>query len=654
MKRKIWTSSPLMIVMSCIIILFAILSYEHGMLLFTIEMTVGLLCLSFSLGVHFHFKHHVRHALLGAKKILGTQGEKELEELTIPVVVTGKKGDIVWHNKAFFENVAGGHSAVGESVLPYIYPRTLIQLMGIESSFVSYGNKEFTVYHSKAENSNILYFIDDTYFKSVNRKFREKRTVVSLLSFDNREELTRDATGGDESRIVGEVEYLLRKWAEEDMEGFVKKLSGGRYLLISDEAHIEKARENRFHILDEVRKVKGTNNLAATISIGIGREASSVMESEAWARQALDMALGRGGDQVAIKKGDTYEFFGGLSKGVEKRDKVRTRVIASTLLEQIRLSSRVLIMGHKNSDMDCIGAAVGLHGAITSIINKPINIVVDRERTLALPLIEMVETEGKEHRDIFISPFEARQHADEKTLLIVVDTHSYVFVEDSHLLDVCKKVVVIDHHRMMVTHIKNSVIFYHEPYASSASEMVSELIQYMEKSTIKDYVAHALLSGITLDTKNFILKTGVRTFEASAFLKRCGADTVLVKKLFANTPETNKEKSDLVGHAYIYRGCAISYTEDPSPNIRVAAAQAADELLGIQGVVASFVLFKMGEDVNISARSFGELNVQVILEAFGGGGHLTMAGAQLKDTTIETAIKELMFQIDVRLELTAN
>lgn len=653
MKRKIWTSSPLMIIMSLIMIIFAALSYNYGMFIFTIEMTVSILCLFISLGVYFHFKNHVRQTLSGAKKILGAGGERELEELTIPVAVTGKKGDIVWHNKAFLENVTGGHGAVGESILPYIYPRTLIQLMGSESSFVSYGKKEYTVYHSKVESSNILYFIDDTYFKTINREFKEKRTVVSIISFDNRDELIRDLTGGDESRIVGEVEYLLRKWTEEEMDGFVKKLSGGRYLMITDEAHIEQAHEHRFHILDEVRKVKGINNLSATISIGIGKEAGSVMESEAWARQALDMALGRGGDQVAIKKGDTYEFFGGLSKGVEKRDKVRTRVIASTLLEQIRLSGRVLIMGHKNSDMDCIGAAAGLYGAITSAINKPVNIVVNRERTLALPLIEMIENEGSDRDEIFISPYEARQYADEKTLLIVVDTHSYVFVEDPHLLDVCKKIVVIDHHRMMVTHIKNSVIFYHEPYASSASEMVSELIQYMEKCSIKDYIAHALLSGITLDTKNFILKTGVRTFEASAFLKRCGADTVLVKKLFANTPETNKEKSDLVGHADIYRGCAIAYSEDPGENIRVAAAQAADELLSIKGVVASFVLFRMGEDVNISARSFGELNVQVILEAFGGGGHLTMAGAQLKDTTIETAIKELMFQIDVRMEQTS-
>ncbi|MBE6731517.1 MAG: DHH family phosphoesterase, partial [Ruminococcaceae bacterium] len=534
-------------------------------------------------------------------------------------------------------------------VLPYIYPRTLIQLMGSESSYVSYGNKEFTVYHSKADNTNILYFIDDTYFKTVNRKFKEKRTVVSIISFDNREELTRDVNGGDESRIIGEVENYLRRWTEELLEGFIKKLSGGRYLVITDEAHIEKARERRFRILDEVRNIKGVNNLSPTLSIGIGREASSVMESEAWARQALDMALGRGGDQVAMKKGDTYEFFGGLSKGVEKRDKVRTRVIASTLLEQIRQNNKVLIMGHKNSDMDCVGAAVGLYSAITSSINKPVNIVIDKERTLALPLIQMVESQcGRD--DIFITPYEARQQANEKTLLIVVDTHSYVFVEDPHLLDICKKIVVIDHHRMMVTHIKNSVIFYHEPYASSASEMVSELIQYMEKCSIKEYAAHALFSGIALDTKNFILKTGVRTFEASAYLRRCGADTVLVKKLFANTPETNKEKSDLVGHADIYKGCAISYTEDGGPNVRVAAAQAADELLLIKGVVASFVLFKIGNDVNISARSFGELNVQVILEAFGGGGHLTMAGAQLKETTIETAIKELMFQIDMRLE----
>src|SRR5699024_9433792 len=344
----------------------------------------------------------------------------------------------------------------------------------------------------------------------------------------------------------------------------------------------------------------------------------------------------------------SYEFFGGLSKGVEKRDKVRTRVIAATLTDHVQASDQVFIMGHKNSDLDSVGSAVGMWAAIRKGLEKQAHIVINRNQTLAGPLVEMTEA-AYPGEEIFIPPLEAIQSATERSLLIVVDTHSVNFVESRDLLDRIPRVVVIDHHRMMVTHIKNALIFYHEPYASSASEMVTELAQYIKASSIGGADAQALLAGIMLDTKNFVLKTGVRTFEASAYLRRRGADTVEVKKLFSNSLDTYKERSQLVAGAEVYKNCAIACSNWEFPNVRIAAAQAADELLSIQNVRSSFVIFRAGNETNISARSLGDVNVQVLLEEFGGGGHLTMAGAQIKNSTTNDVRKALIRVLDSKL-----
>ena len=361
------------------------------------------------------------------------------------------------------------------------------------------------------------------------------------------------------------------------------------------------------------------------------------------------MALGRGGDQVAVRQADgTYEFFGGLSKGVEKRDKVRTRVIAATLSDHIKRSDRVFIMGHKNSDLDSVGAAVGMWAAATKGLQQKASIVIDRGRSVAGSLIGMFD-HIPEYENMFISPQEALEQCTPRSLLIVVDTHSTNFVESPEVLKATERVVVIDHHRMMVTHIQDSVIFYHEPYASSASEMVGELVQYINASALNRREATALLAGIMLDTKNFVLKTGVRTFEASAFLKRRGADTVEVKKLFANSLDTYKERSQLVAGAEVYKGCAIACSNWEFPNVRIAAAQAADELLSIQNVRASFVIFRSGNEIGISARSLGEVNVQILLEEFGGGGHLNMAGAQVKNSSTNDVRKALIRVLDQKL-----
>ncbi len=652
-RKRVWVVSPLFYLMGFAMLVMAVVTYRYNKITAAVEATAAGLSLLAVAASDLIYRRNISTAVKSAKRVLTAEDQHALEEFALPVAVVAPAGDIVWANEAFSASLCGGSEYLGENVLRYIYPKTFRQVIGEKGASVSHRGREYTVYGARAQKGYILYFVDDTYFKAIHREYREKKTAVCVAVFDNQEELIRDSSGGDDSRVTAEVEAVLRRWSVEDMGGFIRRLASGRYLIVTDDAHIEQAKQRRFRVLDDVRAIKSANNnMSATVSIGIGRGADTAAESERWARQALDMALGRGGDQVAVKQqGDAYEFFGGLSKGVEKRDKVRTRVIAATLSDHVKASDRVFVMGHKNSDLDSVGSAVGIWAAVRKGLEKPASIVVNRGQTLAAPLVDAVE-EAYPDETIFISPLEALQEATERSLLIVVDTHSVNFVESSELLDRVPRVVVIDHHRMMVSHIKNALIFYHEPYASSASELVTELVQYIRASAIDGVDAEALLAGITLDTKNFVLKTGVRTFEASAFLRRRGADTVSVKKMFSNTLDSYKQKAQMVSGAELYKGCAIATSNWDFEDLRVAAAQAADELLSIQGVKASFVLYRSGTDVNISARSLGDVNVQVILEEFGGGGHFTQAGAQIKNISMSDARRALVRTLDAKLEET--
>lgn len=630
-------------------VVMALVTYRYNKVAAAVELTAAGLSLLSLLASDILYRRNVSLAVKSAKKVLTAEERHAFDEFALPVAVVAPAGDIVWANEAFISTLCSGGEYLGQDVLRFIYPKTFRQVMGEKGAAVSYRGREYTVYGVRAKDGFILYFVDDTYFKAIHREYREKKTVVGIAVFDNQEELIRNSPGGEDSRITAEVEAVLRRWAVEDMGGFIRRLSSGRYLVLTDDSHVEAAKQRRFRVLDDVREVKSASGMSATVSIGLGRGADTAAESERWSRQALDMALGRGGDQVAVKQqGDTYEFFGGQSKGVEKRDKVRTRVIAATLSDHVKASDRVFIMGHKNSDLDSVGAAVGMWAAIRKGLEKPANIVIHRGQTLATPLVDRVDA-AYEDEHVFISPMEALQTATERSLLIVVDTHSVNFVESSELLERVPRIVVIDHHRMMISHIKNALIFYHEPYASSASEMVTELVQYIRGSAIDGVDAEALMAGIALDTKNFVLKTGVRTFEASAFLRRRGADTVTVKKLFSNTLDNYKQKAQLVSGAELYKGCAIATSNWDLDDMRIAAAQAADELLSIQGVRASFVLYRVGTDVSISARSLGDINVQLILEEFGGGGHFTMAGAQIKNISMSDARRALVRALDVKL-----
>ncbi|MBQ2668505.1 MAG: DHH family phosphoesterase [Clostridia bacterium] len=648
-KRRIWMTSPICYAMVVVLFVMTALSWKHNKVLFAVELTISILAAVSVLMTDLHYRLHIHTALRTARKVLSADEEHEFDQFALPIVVLGNLGDIIWSNQRFRDQFAENEESRGNNIAAYIYPKTLRQILSESGTAISFGEKEYTAYGLRAGSSCVVYFVDDTYYKQIHREFREKHTVVALISFDNREELARDSAGGEDSRLTAEVENVLRRWATDEMGGFLRRLTNGRYMLITDEQHIVQARQKRFSVLDQVRAIKDDSDLPATVSVGIGRGSPTAALSELHARQALDMALGRGGDQVAVRLQDgTYEFFGGLSKGVEKRDKVRTRVIAATLSDHIKSSDRVFIMGHANSDLDSVGSAVGMWAAVTKGLQCRASVVIDRNRSMASGLIHTFD-HLPEYADLFITPQEALDLCTPRSLLIVVDTHSTNFVESQDVLRAISRVVVIDHHRMMVTHIKNAIIFYHEPYASSASEMVGELVQYINSSALNKREATAMLAGIMLDTKNFVLKTGVRTFEASAYLKRRGADTVEVKKMFANSLDTYKERSQLVAGAEVYKNCAIACSNWEFPNIRIAAAQAADELLSIQNVRASFVLFRVGNEICISARSLGDVNVQILLEEFGGGGHLNMAGAQVKNSTTEEVRKALLRVLDQKL-----
>ncbi len=644
MKRKVWVSSPVFYILTGVMLITAGLSWFYNSFVFYVEMVLcalGIIAITLATS---SFKAHVKTAVGAAQKVLSGSEYRALQEFSMPVAVVGEAGDVIWVNSAFSESVGVDKEFHGENIYKFLYPKTLEEVYQGNGTDVKIGEKQFTVFAVATEYGGVLYFVDDTYYKEINRLYDESRPIVAIITFDNREELARNTSANEDARLASEVENVLRDWSQE-MGGFLKKNSGGRFLVMTDELHIREAVEKRFEILDKVREIKAGDHGNATISIGIGRGASSLTESDLWARQALDMALGRGGDQVAIKqKDDQYEFFGGLSKGVEKRDKVRTRVIAATLSDHIKASDNVLVMGHKFSDLDCIGASVGMWSAVSKGLKKPAYIVVNRAQSLASALVESIERANED--TVFVDPQTAMGMVTAKTMLIVVDTHSQDFVESNELIDAVERIVVIDHHRMMVKRISNALIFYHEPYASSASEMVTELVQYLGENTLSRLEAEALLSGIMLDTKNFVLKTGVRTFEAAAYLRRRGADTVEVKRLFSNSIDTYKAKYQLVSSAEIYNNCAIATADATIPDLRIAAAQAADELLSIQGVNASFVMFPAGDSISVSARSLGDVNVQILMEDLGGGGHLTMAGAQLKGITMQEARERLIKVLD--------
>ena len=644
MKKLVNLFRPIYWVLLAASAVIAVLTALVDQRIFLISAALWMIAFAYMLITLYFSRRQVENAVQELGRLVAKSQEDTLTEYPFPVMVLRGDREIAWYNQRCQDLVLGGRDWYGHLVQELLPDLPLDKACPPEGYNVKLSGRMFTAYVIRADSDDmyVLYFIDDDKLKFYANEYFQSRPAVLLMMVDNYEELFQNAKEKERGLVMGEIEGCIDTFIE-GHNGLVRKLYRETYMAIVEERHLQEIIKERFSILDSVRKVRGSDKMIQpTMSIGVGRGGKLLRETEQLAQQALDMALGRGGDQAAIKTQNGYEFYGGVSKTIEKRNKVRTRIVANALAEIVMASDKVLIMGHRMGDLDSLGASIGMLGAVEQL-GKPAFVAINKNTTLAGPLLQMVLEKG--YGDRMLMPAEALEMVTPHTLLVIVDTHIENLVESKELYEACRNVVVIDHHRKMVGHIANAVIFYHEPYASSASEMVTELAQYLGENTrIRAPEAAALLAGITLDTKNFTIRTGVRTFEAAAYLRRMGADTVQVRQLFSSSMSAYQQKSALVSTAEIHHGCAITGTDASDiPDIRIAAPQAADELLTISGVSASFVMYDKDGSVNISARSLGAINVQLIMEKLGGGGHQTMAAAQLAGKNLEEA-RELLVE----------
>ena len=495
------------------------------------------------------------------------------------------------------------------------------------------------------------YWLDVTESVRIGEEYTKSRPVFSIIMLDNYDEFSNGLTDKDKSSMLSMIDERISDWAG-GYGGYLSKYDRDRYIFIFEERYLQEYIDGRFSILDSVREVMSPRGVSATVSVGLGKDGKSLLESFQYASLGIEMALSRGGDQAVIKNRFNFEFFGGKTSQMEKRTKVKSRVMANSLAELLSDASRVFIMGHKHADLDTVGSAVGLCCAARKR-GRQANIVLDLNENSAKDLIQRMQT-MPEYDGVFISPESAILAADGKSLLVIVDTNRPEQVESEALLLSCNRIAVIDHHRRASTYIQNAALSFHEPYASSAAELVTELLQYIvEQSDILRFEAEALLAGIVLDTKNFTLCTGGRTFDAAAFLRRAGADTAEVKRLLQTDIKTAMQRYAIIQKAKVYKnGIAIAAPETAED--RIIAAQAADELLNISGIQASFVVFPEVDTINISARSIGDINVQVVTEKLGGGGNKATAGAQIPGKTLKEVVRELLDAIDQYLADNAN
>lgn len=489
----------------------------------------------------------------------------------------------------------------------------------------------------------VLYLTDLTELYQVRDEYIRSRPVTSLILVDNYDELTKNLSEGAISALHAKINDAITEWTSQ-YGGLLRRLEKNRFLLIFEKRDLKHMIDNKFSLLEQMHEIVSPNGIPVSLSMGVGVDAESYEEGYEFASVAIEMALSRGGDQAVIKDRMNFNFYGGRNKEADNRSKVRSRITANSLMELIGQSSRVFIMGHKNADLDAVGAAVGIC-CLCRKKGKDAYIVLDLEENAATRLIDQL-LEVPEYKGVFISGQEALIRADNRSLLVVVDTNRPDQVESRHLLEAITSVCVIDHHRRAADYITPVVVNLHETYASSASELVTELLEYaVEKKDVLPIEAKSLMAGIFLDTKNFNVRTGERTFEAAAYLRQLGADTVEVKKLLQNDFQDTMAKYQIIKSARLYRQ-EIAIAALNATTSRALAAQAADELLNISGISASFVLYPDEDRVMISARSIGEANVQMILEPLGGGGNTATAGAQLKNTTVKDALDDLVRSID--------
>ena len=566
-----------------------------------------------------------------------------------PLILIKEDGEIIWCNK-LFNTIQPNENALGNNILSIATGLNLEETLKNEDNHkrLNIDDKLYDVYATAIEKNDneyvyLLSFNDITKFID----YEKTQEGVMLIEVDNLSEVLGKTEEDNRPLLVAEVERTIISYAN-NLKAMIEKYDTNKYVLSVQDKYIENEINKKFKIIEEVSKIDLGNSIEVTLSIGIGCGGISPQENYNSAKFAKELALGRGGDQVVVKNDNDIKFFGGNTKEIEKRTKVKARVIARALRELICESSNVYILGHKNPDMDCLGAAIGL-ASVVKQLGKTCNIILNKDNNAIEYYLDKLKDNPK-YDDLFTSVEYATENINKKTLVIIVDVHNKSYISDLQLVYKADRKVIIDHHRRSPDMIENDILNYIEVYASSTSEMVTEIIQYMvEKPNLTRIEAEGLLAGIFMDTKGFSFKTGVRTFEAASFLKSLGADPIEVKKMFTDNLSSYLQIADTIKSAKVNNKVAIAIA--PENIDTVIVAKAADELLNISGILVSFVLGKIENDIYISGRSIGDINVQIVLESLGGGGHMNIAGAKVSNLTIDEVIIKLKESIEKNLRI---
>ncbi|MFT3984449.1 MAG: DHH family phosphoesterase [Lachnospiraceae bacterium] len=624
--------------------------------------------ISIALILYFRNRTLVVNELVSFATQYGQIQKQLLRDLELPYALLDESGKVIWTNEAFEQllHVKKGYRKSIMSLLPQMHKGILPGIEAETELMINHEERDYRVSMKKVSMEAMLaasaivetldydsyliafFMFDETEINRLQRESEEQKLAAGLIYIDNYDEALESVEEVRRSLLVALIDRKINKYFSV-MDALVKKLEKDKYLVIIQNKYLRILAEKRFDLLEDVKTVNIGNEMAVTLSIGFGVETGFYQQNYEYARTAIDLALGRGGDQAIIKRPDDITYYGGKSQKTEKNTRVKARVKAHALKEIIEGSDKIIVMGHKILDVDAFGAAVGIYRAARTF-GKKTHIVVNEITTSIRPLMDGLLGAGEYEEDLFLNNTEAVEAADMTTALIVVDVNKPSFTECQELLEKCSSIVVLDHHRQSSEKIENATLSYIEPYASSASEMVAEILQYISDDVkIRPVEADCIYSGIMIDTNNFMTKTGVRTFEAAAYLRRNGADVTRVRKLFRDDMVDYKARAEAVRHAEVYQS-AYAVSVSPSDSVEsptIIGAQAANELLNISGIKASFVLTDYQDKVYISARSIDEINVQIIMEKLGGGGHMNIAGAQIPNVTVEEAKQLLLNTLEM-------
>ena len=662
-NRKVFETfiSRTKIYLAIILVLLIIMCVENNKLIIT-SIIVYLAIVGYTYYANRKRKSEISETLQDLTLTVDSAAKTSLINSPFPLIIMETDGNIIWKSSKF------NSEFMDVDINSYMNDLSIELRSDIESREdkknrdivrqITIGNRIYKIIgryvdfknkdrdkKGKKEYMIILHFIDDTENVKLQKEYKDSKSCVGIIMVDNYEETIRGLDASEKPIVTAEIDKKMYDWASLT-NGVLIKSDRDRYVYLFEQRYLETLKEDKFSILDKIKEIDTKEKVQFTLSIAVSNEGLTDKQKYESAQGAMDVVLGRGGDQAVIRENEIYKFFGGRAEEVEKRTKVKARVVAHALENLIKESKKVMIMGHNNPDMDSIGSCMGIYRLAKTLDTNAY--IVSSEDVPALKAFNRELDKDSEYEDVIINKEVAMENVDEDTLLVVVDTHKVNYVDAPELLKEVKKIVIVDHHRRSADYIENATLMFQEVYASSAAELVTELLQYAEtKINLKTIEAESLYAGIMMDTKNFTFKTGVRTFEAAAYLRRCGVDIIRVKKWFQSDLKSFNTIADIVKRADIVNTTiAISIYDKKSKEASLICAKAADELLTISDITASFVLGNTGDKICISGRSIGDINVQVILEKLGGGGHITLAGAQVEGMTIEETKQELINRIN--------